>query len=363
MRRQMWRVVLLWAVGCSDGPVERSDVGALDVDDASVGEHERDASAAARDGAVSEPSASEPPQQGARDATTQPSASERDGGRRSDAAMQPRGPERDATAAVDAAASARDASASSLDGALPGWKLAWSDEFDGPANALPNAQYWQFETGGHGFGNNQLEFNTARPENASLDGQGALVLTARKESYMGSSYTSARLKTQGKLERTHGRFEARMRLPQGQGIWPAFWMLGSDIGGVSWPACGEIDIMENIGKEPTIVHGTLHGPGYSGASGIGAPYSLPNGGRYADDYHVFAIEWEEQVVRWYVDGKLYQTRTPRDLPSGAKWVYEHPFFLLLNLAVGGQWPGNPDAATVFPQRLTVDYVRVYERAR
>ena len=245
----------------------------------------------------------------------------------------------------------------------PGWKLVWSDEFEGPRGSLPSPERWVFETGGHGFGNNQLEYDTARSENAALDGQGQLVITARQEEYMGKRYTSARLKTQGKFERTYGRYEARMRLPRGQGIWPAFWMLGGDIARVSWPGCGEIDIMENIGREPSRVHGTLHGPGYSGGSGIGAPFDLADGAAFADAFHVFAIEWEDEVVRWYVDGALYQTRTPRDLPSGAAWVYDHPFFLLLNLAVGGQWPGSPDASTTFPQQLIVDYVRVYERAR
>jgi beta-glucanase (GH16 family) len=148
-------------------------------------------------------------------------------------------------------------------------------------------------------------------------------------------------------------------VPSGQGIWPAFWMLGNDIGAVSWPACGEIDIMENIGREPTTVHGTVHGPGYSGAAGIGAAYGLPDGAPFADDFHVFAIEWEPQAIRWYVDGALYHTLTPAALPAGARWAFDHPFFMLLNVAVGGNWPGNPDATTVFPQRMLVDYVRVY----
>jgi beta-glucanase (GH16 family) len=263
---------------------------------------------------------------------------------------------RDATLA-DASNASPDAAT-----ALPGWKLVWSDEFDGAAGALLDPSRWVYETGGSGFGNNQLEFDTDRAENASLNGKGSLVITARKESYMGRSYTSARLKTQGKFEHTYGRYEARMRIPFGQGMWPAFWMLGTDIGSASWPACGEIDIMENIGREPDTIHGTLHGPGYSGGNGIGAPSKLAATKRFADDFHVFAIEWEKDVVRWYVDGTLYQTRTPRDLPSGAKWVYDHSFFVLLNLAVGGQWPGNPDATTTFPQTLEVEYVRVYDRA-
>jgi beta-glucanase (GH16 family) len=233
---------------------------------------------------------------------------------------------------------------------LPGWTLVWNDEFDGPAGSTPAASRWVAETGGHGWGNNELEYYTDRPENASLDGNGTLVITARAEPYMGNDYTSARLKTQGTFEQMYGRFEARLDIPAGQGIWPAFWTLGNDIGTVSWPNCGEIDIMENIGREPTIVHGTLHGPGYSGGNAIG------------DAYHVYAIEWEESVVRWYVDGTLYQTRTPADLPSGAEWVYDHPFFMLLNVAVGGQWPGSPDGTTTFPQEMRVDYVRVYARS-
>jgi beta-glucanase (GH16 family) len=119
--------------------------------------------------------------------------------------------------------------------------------------------------------------------------------------------------------------------------------------------------MENIGREPAIVHGTIHGPGYSGAGGLGAPDSLPGGQRFADDFHVFAVEWEPAAIRWYVDGTLYETRTPTDLPAGTRWVYDHPFFLILNVAVGGGWPGPPDATTVFPQRMLVDYVRVYRR--
>ncbi|MEY4511375.1 MAG: hypothetical protein RLZZ450_3497 [Pseudomonadota bacterium] len=242
-----------------------------------------------------------------------------------------------------------------------GFKLVFADEFEGNAGSLPDASKWVFETGGGGFGNNELAYDTARPDNASLDGQGMLVLTARADSYMGSKYTSARLKTAGKFEHSYGRYEARLRIPKGQGIWPAFWMLGADIGKNAWPACGEIDIMENIGKEPTLVHGTLHGPGYSGGNGIGKQNELPSKAAYADAFHEFAIEWEDKVVRWYVDGVLYQTRTPSDLPAGTKWVYDHPFFVLLNLAVGGQWPGSPDGSTTFPQTLTVDYVRVYER--
>ena len=221
------------------------------------------------------------------------------------------------------------------------------------------------ETGGGGWGNNELEYYTSRLQNASQQ-DGNLVIKVLEEKYTGSdgvtrNYTSARLKTQGKFSQTYGRFEARIKIPRGQGIWPAFWMLGDDIDKPGWPDCGEIDIMENIGKEPALVHGTIHGPGYSGANGIGSPYALPSGQSFADDFHIFAVEWEPNAIRFYVDDHLYATRTPADLPKGAKWVYDHPFFLLLNVAVGGGWPGNPDASTVFPQTMLVDYVRVYAR--
>jgi beta-glucanase (GH16 family) len=196
----------------------------------------------------------------------------------------------------------------------------------------------------------------------SLDGKGSLVITARAESFMGKKYTSARLRSQGLFEHAYGRFEARIQLPAGQGLWPAFWLLGNNIGSAGWPTCGEIDIMENVGKEPATVHATIHGPGYSGGNGIGAPFSLPNKTPFAAAYHVFATEWETGVVRSYVDGQLYETRTPADIPKGARWVYDHPFFITLNVAVGGQWPGSPDATTVFPQHMSVDYVRVYTRA-
>jgi len=246
-----------------------------------------------------------------------------------------------------------------------GWELAWSDEFNGPNGSPPDPAKWAIETGGGGWGNNELEYYTDRPKNVYQQ-DGNLVITVQQEKYTGSdsvarNYTSARLKTQGKFSQTLGRFEARIKIPRGQGIWPAFWMLGADIGEAGWPKCGEIDIMENIGKEPGMVHGTIHGPGYSADHGIGEPFSLPAGQNFADDFHVFAVEWEPEAIRFYVDGHLYATRTPADRPPGTKWVYDHPFFLLLNVAVGGYWPGNPDASTSFPQTMLVDYVRVYRR--
>lgn len=243
---------------------------------------------------------------------------------------------------------------------LPGWKLVWADEFDQPDGSSPDASKWVFDigTGNNGWGNNELQYYTSRTNNARIEG-GHLVIEARQESFGGRNYTSARLKTQGKASWTYGRMEARINLSRGKGIWPAFWMLGTNFTSVGWPACGEIDIMENIGSETNRVHGTIHGPGYSGANGIGGSLSLPGGAAYADDFHVFAAEWETNRIRWFMDGQLFFSVTPARLPAGSQWVFTQPQFILLNLAVGGNWPGAPDASTVFPQRLTVDYVRVY----
>jgi beta-glucanase (GH16 family) len=242
----------------------------------------------------------------------------------------------------------------------------WSDEFDGPAGASFDRSRWTADTGGTGFGNQEREFYTTRPENVALDGDGHLVFTARSETpsaafqcwYGQCLYTSARLKTTGLFAQTYGRFEARIRIPRGQGLWPAFWMLGSDIDAVGWPRSGEIDIMENIGRESATVHGTLHGPGYSGSNGISG-FDMLLAGAYADDFHIFTVAWEATEIRWYVDGRLYHRVASSGLPSGAAWVFDHPFFLLLNVAVGGGWPGDPNGATTFPQTMVVDYVRVY----
>ena len=250
------------------------------------------------------------------------------------------------------------------------WVLTWADEFNATNGSPADTSRWTNETGGGGWGNDELEYYTARPQN-SYQQDGNLVIKVLQEKYTGSdgvtrNYTSARLKTLGKFSQPYGRFEARIKIPYGQGIWPAFWMMGDDIEKTGWPAAGEIDIMENIGKEPAMVHGTIHGPGYSGAGGITSSYTLPNSAssknRFADDFHVYAVEWEPNVIRFYVDKDLYATYTPASLPKETKWVYDHPFFILLNVAVGGQWPGNPDASSTFPQTMLVDYVRVYRRA-
>ncbi len=246
-----------------------------------------------------------------------------------------------------------------------GWKLVWSDEFDGPDASPVDRSKWVLETGGEGWGNEELEYYTDRAANVFLRG-GNLVIRAVAEKFPQSdpkarNYTSARLKTQGKFSQTYGRFEARIKIPFGQGMWPAFWMLGDDIEKAGWPGCGEIDIMENIGKEPSVIHGSIHGPGYTGGTGIEAPYTLPGGQRLADDFHVFAVEWSPDSIAFYVDQTMYVKRTRADLRPGWKWVFDKPFFLILNLAVGGDWPGSPDSSTRFPQEMLVDYVRVYQR--
>ena len=247
----------------------------------------------------------------------------------------------------------------------PSYQLVWSDEFSGSDGSAPDATKWAIQTGGGGWGNNELESYTARPANVQISG-GNLVITAVKEDYTGADgiarhYTSGRLQTKGLFSQQYGRFEARIKIPRGQGIWPAFWMLGNNIDTAGWPACGEIDIMENIGKEPAIVHGTLHAPGYPPA-GYTAAYTLPNGQSFADNFHVFSVEWEPQQVRLYVDGNLYATDTKAGSPQPNSWPFDgQPFFMLLNLAVGGDWPGNPDSTTQFPQQMLVDSVRVYQK--
>ncbi len=232
-----------------------------------------------------------------------------------------------------------------------GWELVWSDEFDGATLNLDN---WQAESGAGGWGNNELQFYTGRPENVRIE-DGVLVIEARQENYRGSRYTSARIKTQDRHAFQYGRIEARMKLPTGKGIWPAFWMLGEDMPRVGWPRAGEIDIMENIG-DPHTIHGTVHGPGYSGAGGVGRAYTARDKA-LDQDFHVYAVEWTPGEIRWYLDDVLFNTITTADVPGA--WVFDHPFFLILNLAVGGAWPGYPDDTTQFPQQLLVDYVRVH----
>ncbi len=245
-----------------------------------------------------------------------------------------------------------------------GWQLVWSDEFNQPDGSSPNSTNWTYDTGNGGWGNNELENYTSRTNNARIE-NGQLVIEAQQENYGGSSYTSARLLTRGKWSWTYGRIEARIKIPRGQGIWPAFWMLGNNIGSVGWPTCGEMDIMENIGNtnDQGTVHGTVHGPqnngDYNGGAGVGWHYTLPGGAALGDDYHIYAIEWTTNQIKWFLDSTQYFNVTPTTLPGGSTWVFSQPEFVILNIAVGGYWPGYPDGTTVFPQQMLVDYVRVY----
>src|SRR5215813_11070909 len=248
-----------------------------------------------------------------------------------------------------------------------GWTLTWSDEFNGPDGTTPDAGKWTYDLGGGGWGNHELESYTNRAANAQIKG-GSLVITAQKETYTGTDritreYTSARLKTLGLFSQAYGRFEARIKIPAGQGMWPAFWMMGDNIATVNWPKCGEIDVMENIGKEPDKVHGSLHGPSNSGITTDTTSTATLAGGKYADDFHVYAVEWEPTEIRFYVDSNNYATFKKADWPPTGTWPFDRPFFILLNVAVGGDWPGSPDATTQFPQQMQVDYVRVYSKSQ
>jgi beta-glucanase (GH16 family) len=241
-------------------------------------------------------------------------------------------------------------------------ELVMQDEFDIDGNI--DSALWSFDIGngegtdaGPGWGNNELQYYTDRKENITVQ-NGVLIITAKKESYEGASYTSARILTKGKFEQAYGRFEARMRLPYGQGMWPAFWLLGENIDEVKWPNCGEIDIMENRGQEPSITNGTVHGPGYSGGLAITKRYDLVND-RLDTGFHVFGIEWGPKYINFYVDDVLYNQITPADVTG--EWVFDRPFYIIINLAVGGSFVGSPNSETSFPQTLLVDYVRVYKK--
>jgi uncharacterized protein (TIGR03437 family) len=260
------------------------------------------------------------------------------------------------------------------------WKLVWSDEFNGPAGSLPDPANWNYDLGGGGWGNGELETYTNSPNNVFQDGQGHLVIQAIRDS--SGNFTSARLQTGAPgastettdLSWQYGRVEARIKLPFGQGVWPAFWMLGESIDTVSWPACGEVDIMENFGtfnNNANVNNGTIHGPtsssagapDYGGGDGIGMSTTLPFGETVSADYHVYAVEWSQDSIEFFVDGVSYETRTPASLPSGAPWVFDAHFFILLNMAIGGPgtFLGTPDPSAPFPnQDMLVDYVRVYQ---
>ena len=235
-----------------------------------------------------------------------------------------------------------------------GKTLVWQDEFNGTALDL---SAWTFETGAGGWGNNELQYY--RPENTFFSA-GNLIIEARKENFGGAAYTSSRLITKGKKELKFGRIDIRAALPQGQGIWPALWMLGGNISTVNWPACGEIDIMELIGSEPNRVHGTAHyGSTTNQHQYIGDSKVLPGTANFGDEFHVFSIVWEQDKITWLLDDVQFFQITPTTI-SPSPYPFNQNFFFIFNVAVGGQWPGNPDATTVFPQRMIVDYVRVFQ---
>lgn len=253
-----------------------------------------------------------------------------------------------------------------------GWRLAWQDEFNGRVGTPPNPLVWGYEIGDGtvngipGWGNSELQYYTDSTQNAAHDGRGNLVITVRDAEGSGLNcyygpcrYTSARLLTQHRLEFGYGRVEARIKVPRGAGLWPAFWSLGNDIGHVGWPQTGEIDIMEFVGRDPNTVFGTIHGPGYSGGDSFGGTYDV--GEEVGNRYHTFAVEWQPDLIVWYIDGIEYHRATPADVAPD-EWVFDHPFFLLLNVAVGGNFGGPVGPDTTFPQSMLVDYVRVYAPA-
>jgi beta-glucanase (GH16 family) len=249
--------------------------------------------------------------------------------------------------------------------------LVWSDEFTATAaKTAPNPANWTYEVGADGWGNHELEdycaySSTTAPcdpanPNAFVGNDGYLHIIARKDAK--GSYTSARMKTQGLQSFQYGRMEARIKMPVGQGIWPAFWTLGDNITTVNWPACGEMDIMETIGSTPGVNTGSIHGVGFTGTIGLGKSFTLPAGAKFSDAFHTFGMIWSPKSVNYYIDDptNIYATYTPASLPAGRIWPFEGgKQFFLLNVAIGGDWPGSPDATTVFPQEMLVDYVRVY----
>mgnify|MGYP006426146521 CR=1 FL=1 len=233
--------------------------------------------------------------------------------------------------------------------------LVFEESFEG---GEIDGSLWSFETGTgqNGWGNNELQYYTDRPENVKVE-DGKLIITAKKESFQGSSYTSARMITKNNYEVKYGRIEARMKMPWGRGLWPAFWMLGANIDEVGWPQTGEIDIMEYRGQDPNIVHGSVHGPGYSAGNSVTKSFEL-NNDRLDTGFHTYGIEWNENFINFYIDDSLYNQIKPNDVTG--EWVFNKPFFMLINMAVGGTFVGSPSGDTVFPQTLEVDYIRVFE---
>jgi len=239
----------------------------------------------------------------------------------------------------------------------PGYTLAWSDEFSGN-NVDQNVWNFEIGNGDNGWGNHELEYYTNSPKNVFVS-NGNLIIEARKEAISGFNYTSARMTTQNKKAFTFGRIDIRAKLPVAKGMWPALWMLGSDISTVSWPACGEIDIMELIGTNPNITHSTLHwGATIQSHASKGDSYTLPSGD-FSQQFHVFSAIWVKDSIKFLVDDHLYLTVSKNDIGT-ANYPFNDPQFFIFNVAVGGDWPGPPDNSTTFPQRMFVDYVRVFQ---
>lgn len=245
-----------------------------------------------------------------------------------------------------------------------GYKLVWSDEFKGPIGSEPDPKTWFYDDG-PGY-NDELEVNKVTSDDCHIvadpdaTDHRALQITATPNG--DGKYTSVRMNTLGKYSVQYGYIEARMKIPAGNGMWPAFWLLGNNIHDVSWPKCGEVDIMENIGKTPGTVYGSIHGPGYTGGQ-VSTAFTLPNNQVLSEAYHTYSVDWQPGRIVCCLDGKPYVTYTPTSLPAGTSWCFDaQPFFIIVNLAIGGSWPGPPDAAAVFPAHLMVDYVRVYKSA-
>ena len=243
------------------------------------------------------------------------------------------------------------------------WQLVWSDEFDAADGQTPDTTKWKFDIGvgpnNDGWGNAELEYYTSDTTNASIDTNGNLAITATAKWVTDhwENIHSARIKTSKLFEQAYGRFEARIKTPYGPGIWPAFWLLGANDSSVGWPQCGEIDILELRGQKPNIINGTVHGPGYSGGASITKSFAFENG-RFDTEFHLFAVEWGKDYIDFFVDSTLYQRITPGNITG--EWVFDHPFYIIMNVAVGGNYLGFPTSQTPFPQSMLVDYVRVYK---
>lgn len=242
-------------------------------------------------------------------------------------------------------------------------RLLWSADFNGPAGSRPDHATWQIETGGNGFGNGELQYYTTNPSNVSLNGHGDLAITARRQTYTGGdgvtrNYTSGLVQTPGRFQVKYGRIEARIKLPAGRGLWPAFWAMGNNFNQVGWPDAGEIDLMENTG-DPHVIYGVLHGPQRAKASGFNLMAVKHSPSSLATGFHVYGIDWSPTKVVFTLDGTPYATYTPASMPAGSQWVFNRPFFLILDLAVGGNFPAPPNATSPFPATMLVNWIHVY----